>query len=174
MQWYSQISHVLRWIQSAVLELRSAQTYASYIDQPCMRLFLSLSAVTVLVLMGADYTDAYANAPSPTQPTYVRIDDAYVDWFRSRHGKEVDHSLMLPVLKVTVRWYYQCSRPCRDTPKRLLSIPFKLLRIPCDLRSTTFPIESIKPCTTVGSEQATVMSSTCQHRMTTFPSIVPR
>jgi hypothetical protein len=33
--------------------------------------------------MGADYTDAYANAP-PGQPTYVQIDDAYADWYRSR------------------------------------------------------------------------------------------
>ncbi len=27
-----------------------------------------------------------------------------------------------------------------------MSIPLKLLRIPCDLRSTFFPIESIKTC----------------------------
>jgi hypothetical protein len=42
---------------------------------------------------------AYANAPSPTQPTYGRIDDAYSDWYHSRHGKEVDRSLVLLVLK---------------------------------------------------------------------------
>jgi hypothetical protein len=39
--------------------------------------------------MGVDCTNAYANFPSPTQPTHVRIVDAYVDWYRSRHGKEV-------------------------------------------------------------------------------------
>jgi hypothetical protein len=49
--------------------------------------------------MGADCTNAYAKSPSPTQPTFVRIDDAYADWYRSRHGKEVDRSLVLPVLK---------------------------------------------------------------------------
>jgi hypothetical protein len=31
--------------------------------------------------------------------TYVRIDDAYADCYRSRHGKEVDRSLVLLVLK---------------------------------------------------------------------------
>jgi hypothetical protein len=39
--------------------------------------------------------------PTPRrQPTCVRADDAYVGWYRSRHGKEVDRSLVLPVLKV--------------------------------------------------------------------------
>jgi hypothetical protein len=49
--------------------------------------------------MGTYYTNAYANATSPTQPIYVRIDDAYDYWYRSRHGKKVDHSLVLHVLK---------------------------------------------------------------------------
>jgi hypothetical protein len=31
--------------------------------------------------------------------TYVRFGDAYADWYRSRHGKEVDRSLVLPVPK---------------------------------------------------------------------------
>jgi hypothetical protein len=42
------------------------------------------------------------------------------------------------------------------------SIPLKLLRIPCDLGSRIFPIESINPCATEGSEQATARSSTCR------------
>jgi hypothetical protein len=29
------------------------------------------------------------------------IDDAYTDWYRSRHGKEADRSLVLPVLKAS-------------------------------------------------------------------------
>jgi hypothetical protein len=40
-----------------------------------------------------------AIAPPPTQPIYVRIDDAYADGYRSRHKKEVNCSLMLPVIK---------------------------------------------------------------------------
>jgi hypothetical protein len=35
---------------------------------------------------------------SPSQPRYVRIDNAYADWYRSRHGKEVDCSLVVPAL----------------------------------------------------------------------------
>jgi hypothetical protein len=71
----------------------------SCINQPCMRLFFTLSAAMGFVVMGADCTNAYANSPSPTQPTYARIDDTFVDWYRSSHGKEVDRSSILPVLK---------------------------------------------------------------------------
>ena len=44
--------------------------------------------------MGANYTNACVNAPSPTQPTFAPVDDTYADWCLSRHGKEVDHSLV--------------------------------------------------------------------------------
>jgi hypothetical protein len=85
----------------AAPEFRFAQMYASCIDQPCMRLFFALSAAMGFVVKGADCTNtnAYANSPSPTQPTFVWIDDAYADWYRARHGKDVDRSLVLPVLK---------------------------------------------------------------------------
>jgi hypothetical protein len=59
-----------------------------------MSLFFAWSAALSFVVMGADRTNVYANALSPTQPTFVQIEDA------SRHGKEVDNSLVLPVLKV--------------------------------------------------------------------------
>jgi hypothetical protein len=65
-----------------------------------MRLCFTLSVAIGFVVVGADRTNAYANAPSPIKPRYVRIDDAYADWHRSRNGKEVDSSLMLPVIKV--------------------------------------------------------------------------
>jgi hypothetical protein len=83
----------------AAPEIRLAQTYASCIDQPCMGLFCFVSTVMSFVVMGADCTDTYANASSPTQPTYIRIDSTSVDWCRSRHGNEVDCSLVLPMLK---------------------------------------------------------------------------
>jgi hypothetical protein len=83
----------------AAPKLRFSQTYASFIDQPCIRLFFALSAAMDFVVMGAYCTNAYANYSSPPQATYVRIDDAYADWYCSRHRKEVDRSLVLPVLK---------------------------------------------------------------------------
>jgi hypothetical protein len=70
--------------------LRFAQTYTSCIDQPCIRLLFALSAA-----------NAYANAPSPCQPICTRFDDAYADWYRSRHGKDADRSLVLPAPKAS-------------------------------------------------------------------------
>ncbi len=42
-------------------------------------------------------------ALSPTQPPYVRIDDACLDWCRCRHGKLFGLSLELQVLKALQR-----------------------------------------------------------------------
>jgi hypothetical protein len=63
-----------------------------------MRLFFDLSAAMSYVVIRVDCTNAYANAPSPRQLTYVRIDDLYADRYRSRPGTEVDRCFVLPVL----------------------------------------------------------------------------
>jgi hypothetical protein len=63
----------------AAPDLRFAQTHASCIEQLCMHLLFALSAAMGFVVLGVDCTNTYANFLSPSQPTYVRIDDAYVD-----------------------------------------------------------------------------------------------
>jgi hypothetical protein len=82
----------------AATELRSAQAYASCIDQPCMRLFFALSAAMDFVVMGADWTNAYryANSPSPAQATHVWIDDALLTGIALAMER-----------KLTARRYYQ-------------------------------------------------------------------
>jgi hypothetical protein len=90
----------------AAPQLRFAQTYVSCIDQPCMRLFFALSTAMGFVVMRADCTNAYTNSPSPTQATYVRMDDANAD---------LDTENELTALR-----YYRCSRPCMETPKPVL------------------------------------------------------
>jgi hypothetical protein len=112
----------------AAPELRFAQTYASCIDQPCMRLFFALSAAMGFVVMGADCTNPYTNSPSPTQATYVRIDEAYADWYRSRHGKEVDRSLVLPVLKV-LQGHPEAGALWKSTSTRFSTIVYTTHRL---------------------------------------------
>jgi hypothetical protein len=91
----------------AALELRVAQTYASCIDQPCMRLFFALSAAMGFVVMGADCTVRTPmplpkrHTPGLTTPTPTGIALAIEK-------------------KLTARWYYHCPRPCRDIPKPVL------------------------------------------------------
>ena len=61
-----------------------AETYASCIEQPCLRAFYAIAAVKGFVITGADCTNAYANAPSPTKECYLLVDDAYIDWYTRR------------------------------------------------------------------------------------------
>ena len=83
----------------AAPELRAAaQTYASCIEQPCQRVFFALCAGLGLTALSADATNAYANSPPPTVPTFVRIDDAYADWYKERFGVDLDRRMVLPVL----------------------------------------------------------------------------
>lgn len=81
----------------AAPNLRLADTYSSCVEQPCVRLFLALVAQLGYLIYSADATNAYANSPPPSQPTYVYIDDAYRDWYFSRFGVKLDYELVLPV-----------------------------------------------------------------------------
>jgi hypothetical protein len=45
-------------------ELLFAQSYALCIDQSCMRSFFVFYAAMSLVVMGVDYSNAYASTPS--------------------------------------------------------------------------------------------------------------
>jgi hypothetical protein len=114
-----------------------------------MRLFFALSAARGFVVMGADCVNAYANSPSPTQATYVRIDDAYANWYRSRHEREL-----------TVRWYYH--------PKAGALWEKNINKILDDLDIVyTYTSE-------VSTEvRSTERSSFCAGKLTTSPSLVP-
>jgi Reverse transcriptase (RNA-dependent DNA polymerase) len=75
-----------------------AKTYASCIEHPCMRIYFALTAALGMTAFGADATNAFANSPPPEVPTFVKIDDAYADWFLGKHGTPIDRSKVLPVL----------------------------------------------------------------------------
>jgi Reverse transcriptase (RNA-dependent DNA polymerase) len=74
-----------------------AKTYASCVEQPCMRVYFALCAADGLIVYGADAANAFANSPPPQVPTFVAIDDAYHDWYLARKGVALDRQLVLPV-----------------------------------------------------------------------------
>lgn len=75
-----------------------AQTYASCIEQPCMRLFFALAATNGLIVTFADTANAFQQSPPPTRKCYLQIDDAYASWYFKRHGHHVDrHGYVVPV-----------------------------------------------------------------------------
>jgi Reverse transcriptase (RNA-dependent DNA polymerase) len=75
-----------------------AHTYASCIEQPCMKLFFALCAGMLMLIFKTDADNAYANSPPPGRPTFVRVDNAYAEWYLARHGVLLDRSMVLPVL----------------------------------------------------------------------------
>jgi hypothetical protein len=67
-----------------------AQTYASCIEQPCMRLFFAIAAAKGLTITVADTANAYQQSPPPTTKCYLLIDDAYRSWHKKRYGTDVN------------------------------------------------------------------------------------
>ena len=66
------------------------QTYASCIEQPCMRLFFAVAAAKGLTVTVADTKNAYQQSPPPSRKCYLMIDDAYRSWYQKRFHKDVD------------------------------------------------------------------------------------
>jgi hypothetical protein len=76
---------------------RLAQTYASCIEQPCFRLFTALSTALLYTIYAGDACDAFAHSPAPRVPTYLRINDAFAEWYEQRFHKPVDRNHVLPI-----------------------------------------------------------------------------
>jgi hypothetical protein len=75
-----------------------AQTYASCIEQPCMRLFFALAAIYGLIITFGDTSNAFQQSPPPTRKCYLYIDDAYASWYYKRFGQHLDRSAyVIPV-----------------------------------------------------------------------------
>ena len=58
-----------------------AATYAACLDQSANRLFWSFVAIKCKQVFGADAQNAFAEAPPPTTPLYLKIDDAFRNWW---------------------------------------------------------------------------------------------
>ena len=52
-----------------------AHTCASCVEQPAARLFHSLAALENVITLGADASDAFAEAPAPVAPLHMKIDE---------------------------------------------------------------------------------------------------
>jgi len=56
-------------------------TYTSSLDTTSERLFWAIAAQEGLVVVGADVSNAFAEAPPPDDPLYLYIDEAYREWW---------------------------------------------------------------------------------------------
>jgi hypothetical protein len=65
-----------------------AETYAACVEQPAQRLYWALVAALNLTAIGCDVGNAFAEAPPPTQPFYMFIDDQFRDWWENCLGRD--------------------------------------------------------------------------------------
>ena len=63
-------------------------TYANALDAASERLFWAIVANENLIAVGADVSNAFAEAPAPKAPLYLYIDEAFKDWWTNHLGNE--------------------------------------------------------------------------------------
>ena len=61
-----------------------AETYASSLEQTGSRIFWAASAINNHIVIGADASNAFAEAPAPKAPLYVYIDKPFREWWDSK------------------------------------------------------------------------------------------
>jgi hypothetical protein len=63
-------------------------TYANALDAASERLFWAIVANEGLLAIGADVSNAFAEAPAPKAPLFLYIDDTFREWWVRHLGKE--------------------------------------------------------------------------------------
>jgi deoxyuridine 5'-triphosphate nucleotidohydrolase len=74
-------------------------TYASSLDQTGSRIFWAATAINNYITIGADASNAFAEAPAPKAPLYVTIDQPFRDWYKDKYPDKPDipKDYVLPV-----------------------------------------------------------------------------
>ena len=76
-----------------------ANTYAGSLEQTGSRIFWATSALHNHIVIGADASNAFAEAPAPKAPLYVTIDKPYREWYKCKypHEEQPSTNAVLPV-----------------------------------------------------------------------------
>ena len=72
-------------------------TYAACVEQPAQRVYWGLVALKQYIAIGADASNAFAEAPPPKAPLYVLVDKPYREWYKKKHGKDIPKGYVLRV-----------------------------------------------------------------------------
>ena len=65
-----------------------ADTYAGSLEQTGAKVFWAASAIYNFITIGADASNAFAEAPAPKAPLYVTIDRPFREWYKERFPSE--------------------------------------------------------------------------------------
>ena len=69
-----------------------AHTYAACIDQSACRLFWAIAAMKCKLVYGSDAVNAFAEAPPPKSPLYLKTDAAYRNWYKNKYNIDLPTS----------------------------------------------------------------------------------
>ena len=78
-----------------------AKTYAASLEQTTCWVFWAATAINDFDTIGADASNAFAEAPAPVAPLYIYVDEQFCQWYRSRYPnrKEISPGFVLRVKK---------------------------------------------------------------------------
>ena len=75
-----------------------AETYATCVAQPACRVYWAIVAAAGLIALGADAANAFAEAPPPVEPFYMKIDIQFREWWTNCLGNPpIPEDYVLPV-----------------------------------------------------------------------------
>jgi hypothetical protein len=101
----------------------TAHTYASCIEQPCMKLFFAICASLGFFITYGDVDNAYQNSPSPTEPCFLEADEAYCSWYLKRTGRTIDpRTHVIPALRA-IQGHPEAGRLWQDFILSILQSP---------------------------------------------------
>ena len=64
-----------------------AETYATCLAQPACRLYWAIVTAAGLISIGEDAANAFAEAPPPVEPFYMKIDSQFQEWWTQCLGQ---------------------------------------------------------------------------------------
>ena len=74
-----------------------AHTFTACLEQPGTRSFWSSAAYFNMLGLGADASNAFAEAPAPKAPLYVIVDRQFREWWRQQGQEDIPECRVLPV-----------------------------------------------------------------------------
>ena len=74
-----------------------AHTFAACLEQPGSRTFWASAAFFNMLVIGADASNAFAEAPAPKAPLYVIVDQQFREWWASKGRGDIPIGWVLPV-----------------------------------------------------------------------------
>jgi hypothetical protein len=135
--------HAAPWLREG------ANTYASCVEQPAMKLFFSLCALLCMIVTYGDTDNAYQQSPPPTKQCYMAVDEAYVSWYLKRHGIDINPSLYAIPVTGAIQGHPEAGRLWQDFIVSFLTDPTLKFTTTCHERNLycgTFRNEQILVC----------------------------